>query len=67
MSVRSLCVESQGRAPARSGAQRPERLRSNCWWSGVDKVKILGERPERIYVEFAQERLATLGVPPRDL
>ncbi|MBE8718285.1 efflux RND transporter permease subunit [Cellvibrio polysaccharolyticus] len=32
---------------------------------GVKKVNILGEQPERIYVEFSQERLATLGVSPQ--
>ncbi|HTF96409.1 MAG TPA: efflux RND transporter permease subunit [Cellvibrio sp.] len=32
---------------------------------GVKKVNILGEQPERIYVEFSQERLATLGVNPQ--
>jgi multidrug efflux pump subunit AcrB len=31
---------------------------------GVKKVNIVGEQPERIYVEFSQERLATLGVSP---
>lgn len=33
--------------------------------SGVKKVNIVGEQPERIYVEFSQERLATLGVSPQ--
>ena len=28
---------------------------------GVKKVDILGERPERVFVEFSHERLATLG------
>jgi len=32
---------------------------------GVKKVNIVGEQPERIYVEFSQERLATLGVSPQ--
>lgn len=34
---------------------------------GVNKVKLLGEQPEQIFVEFAPERLATLGVSPRDV
>jgi multidrug efflux pump subunit AcrB len=34
---------------------------------GVRKVNIVGERPERIFVEFSQARLATLGVNPRDI
>lgn len=32
---------------------------------GVKKVNIVGEQPERIYVEFSQARLATLGVSPQ--
>lgn len=34
---------------------------------GVRKVNIIGEQPERIFVEFSQARLATLGVSPRDI
>lgn len=34
---------------------------------GVKKVNIIGERPERIYIEFSHERLATLGVSPQDV
>lgn len=34
---------------------------------GVKKVDILGERPERIFVEFAYARLANLGVSARDV
>lgn len=34
---------------------------------GVKKVNIIGERPERIYVEFSEARLATLGVSARDV
>ncbi|MFY3985901.1 efflux RND transporter permease subunit [Achromobacter xylosoxidans] len=34
---------------------------------GVRKVNILGEQPERIFVEFSHDRLATLGVSPQDL
>lgn len=35
--------------------------------SGVKKVNIIGEQAERIFVEFSHERLATLGVSPREL
>lgn len=34
---------------------------------GVKKINILGERPERIFVEFAYTRLATLGISPQDI
>lgn len=32
---------------------------------GVKKVNIVGEQAERIFIEFSQDRLATLGVSPR--
>ena len=35
--------------------------------AGVKKVDILGERPERIFVEFSYARLANLGVSPQDV
>jgi multidrug efflux pump subunit AcrB len=34
---------------------------------GVKKVTILGERPERIFVNFSYARLANLGVNPSDI
>ena len=34
---------------------------------GVKKIDIVGERPERIFVEFSYQRLATLGVSARDI
>ena len=34
---------------------------------GVKKVDILGERPERIFVEFSYARLANLGVNAQDI
>lgn len=34
---------------------------------GVKKVNIIGEQAGRIFVEFSHDRLATLGVSPRDL
>ncbi len=34
---------------------------------GVKKVNIIGEQAERIFVEFSYDRLATLGVSPRDI
>ena len=34
---------------------------------GVKKVNIVGEQPERIYVEFSHERLATLGLSPQEV
>ncbi|MBD9370138.1 efflux RND transporter permease subunit [Xanthomonas sp. XNM01] len=34
---------------------------------GVKKVNIIGEQPERIFVEFSHDRLATLGIAPQDV
>ncbi|MFZ5707932.1 MAG: efflux RND transporter permease subunit [Pseudomonadota bacterium] len=34
---------------------------------GVKKVNIVGERPERIFVEISSDRLANLGVSARDI
>ncbi|VVE23170.1 efflux RND transporter permease subunit [Pandoraea terrigena] len=34
---------------------------------GVKKVNIIGEQPERIFVSFSYDRLATLGVTPQDI
>jgi len=34
---------------------------------GVKKVNIIGEQPERIFIEFSHERLATLGVNPQEV
>jgi multidrug efflux pump subunit AcrB len=34
---------------------------------GVKKVNILGEQPERIFVEFSYDRIATLGVKAQDI
>ncbi|MEJ7927510.1 efflux RND transporter permease subunit [Sphingobium sp. AN641] len=54
--------------PQRNLAREAEALRQRLLHvPGVNKINIVGERAERIYVEFAQERLATLGVSPRDI
>jgi multidrug efflux pump subunit AcrB len=34
---------------------------------GVKKVNIIGEQAEKIFVEFSYDRLATLGVSPREI
>lgn len=54
--------------PQRLLAREAEQLRQRLLHvPGVNKINIVGERPERIYVQFAEERLATLGVSPRDI
>jgi multidrug efflux pump subunit AcrB len=52
--------------PQRQLAREAEVLRQRLLHvPGVKKINIVGERPQRIFVEFAQERLATLGIAPR--
>jgi multidrug efflux pump subunit AcrB len=54
--------------PPRLLAREAERVRSRLLAvPGVKKVVILGERPERIYVNFSNARLAALGLAPRDV
>src|SRR4029453_11106851 len=54
--------------PPRQLTREAETLRQRLLHvPGVKKVDILGERPERIFVEFSYERLATLGVSARDV
>src|SRR5438309_1463934 len=54
--------------PPRQVAREAETLRQRMLHvPGVKKVDIVGERPERIFVEFSYERLATLGVNARDV
>ncbi|AEG50175.1 acriflavin resistance protein [Sphingobium chlorophenolicum L-1] len=52
--------------PQRDLVRQAEALRQRLLHvPGVKKINIVGERPERIFVEFAQDRLATLGIAPR--
>jgi len=54
--------------PQRDLSRQAETLRQRLLHvPGVKKVNIIGERPERIYVEFSQDRLATLGVTPETI
>jgi multidrug efflux pump subunit AcrB len=54
--------------PQRALVRDAEKLRQRVLHvPGVKKVDIVGEQPERIYVDFSHERLATLGVNPQDI
>ncbi|MBY6265744.1 efflux RND transporter permease subunit [Azospirillum sp. 412522] len=54
--------------PMRDLARQAEAIRQDLLHvPGVRKVNILGERPERIFVEFSYARLATLGVSAQDI
>jgi multidrug efflux pump subunit AcrB len=51
--------------PQRLLVREAEHLRQNLLHvPGVKKVNIIGERPEKVFVEFSHERLATLGIAP---
>lgn len=54
--------------PQRLLARQAETLRQRLLHvPGVKKVQIIGEQPQKIFVEFSQARLATLGVSPTDI
>ncbi len=62
-----FALKAQGE-PQRLLARDAETLRQRILHvPGVKKVNIIGEQPERIFVEFSHERLATLGVSPQDV
>ncbi|MDH4557843.1 efflux RND transporter permease subunit [Pseudomonas sp. BN417] len=54
--------------PHRQLVQMAEDMRQSLLGlPGVKKVNILGEQPQRIFVEFSYERLATLGLKPEQI
>ena len=54
--------------PMRELARQAEAIRQDLLHvPGVKKVNILGERPERIFVEFSYAKLATLAVSAQDI
>ncbi len=60
-------VEAHG-LPPRLLTREAEALRQRLLHvPGVQKVSILGERPERIFVNFSYPRLAMLGVQPGEI
>jgi multidrug efflux pump subunit AcrB len=60
-------VEGHGMAP-RLLVRQAETLRERLLHvHGVKKVTILGERPERVFVNFSYAKLANLGVSARDV
>jgi multidrug efflux pump subunit AcrB len=60
-------LKAQG-MPPRELARQAETIRQELLHvPGVKKVNILGEQPQRIFVDFSQRRLATLGALPQDV
>lgn len=54
--------------PQRLLVRDAEKLRQRLLHvAGVKKVNIIGEQPERIYVAFSHDRLATLGIAPQEI
>ena len=54
--------------PERQLVREAEELRQRLLHvPGVKKVNLIGERPERIFVDFSQDRLATLGLTPQTI
>ena len=54
--------------PERLLVRQAEALRQRLLHvPGVKKINIVGEQPEKIFVEFTYARLATLGISPRDI
>lgn len=54
--------------PMRDLARQAETIRQDLLQvPGVEKINILGELPEQIFVEFSFEKLATLGVSVPDI
>jgi multidrug efflux pump subunit AcrB len=54
--------------PPRVLARQAETLRQRLLHvPGVKKINIIGERPERIFIEFSHDRLANLGVMPSEI
>jgi multidrug efflux pump subunit AcrB len=64
----ALYALEAGEMPHRQQVLFAERLRQRLLRvPGVEKVNLLGEQGQRIFVEFSYERLATLGVAPEQL
>ncbi|TAM62643.1 MAG: efflux RND transporter permease subunit [Rhodanobacter sp.] len=62
-----FALKAQGE-PQRLLVREAEALRQRLLHvAGVEKVNLIGERPERIFVSFSHDRLATLGVSPQDI
>lgn len=54
--------------PQRALVRNAETLRQQLLHvPGVKKVNILGEQPERIFISFSHDRLATMGISPQDV
>ncbi|MBU2607310.1 MAG: efflux RND transporter permease subunit [Alphaproteobacteria bacterium] len=54
--------------PMRELVRRAETIRQDLLRvPGIEKINIVGERPEQIFVEFSYAKLATLGISAQDI
>lgn len=54
--------------PMRDLARQAEQIRQDLLHvPGVEKINIIGEQPEQIFVEFSHDRLATLGISAQEV
>ncbi len=62
-----FALEAEGE-PQRLLVRDAEKMRQRLLHvPGVKKVNIIGEQPERIFVSFSHDRLATLGITPQEI
>ena len=61
----SLIAVSAPELPMREVTREAESMRDRLQRvEGVEKAQVLGERPERVHVDFDNDRLANLGIAP---
>lgn len=60
-------LSGQGAAPAELKRQAELIRQRLLRVPNVEKVDLIGERPEKIYIEFSHARLANLGITPQQV
>jgi multidrug efflux pump len=60
-------ITADGLTPAEVKARAEDIRQRLLRVPDVNKVDIIGERPERIFIEFSHAKLATLGVTPQQI
>src|SRR6185503_10363576 len=60
-------LTADGLSPADLKARAEDMRQRLLRVAGVNKVDIIGYRPQRIYIEFSHAKLASLGVTPQQI
>lgn len=60
-------LTAEGMTPAQLKARAEDIRQRLLRVPDVNKVDIVGERPERIFIEFSHAKLATLGITPQQI